>query len=91
MTLATPVTHRGTEYSELTFRVPTLADVRALRLLGTKEDEADSAVMYDHVMQYAERLCTSLPKEAFGQITVEDSYAIVEAVAPLFGKPPVGG
>ncbi|MDL2058356.1 phage tail assembly protein [Mesosutterella sp. AGMB02718] len=86
VSLKTPVNYQGTTYEKLSFRVPILADVRALKMMG---DEKTNAEAFDHVMQYAQRLCTTIDSKAFGQVTVEDSMAIAKAIAPLFGVPPV--
>lgn len=85
--LKTPVTYKGTTFEKLSFRVPILADVKALKMMG---DEKTNAEAFDHVMQYAQRLCTTIDSTAFGQVTVEDSMAIAKAITPLFGVPPVG-
>lgn len=85
--LASPVTYKGTTYDKLTFRVPTYGDIKALKMFGTKEEAEDPSVMYEHVLQYAERLCTTIPKEAFSQVTAADCFRISEAITPLFGVP----
>lgn len=85
--LKTPVTYKGTTYEKLSFRAPTLADAKALKMVG---DEKTNAEAFDHAMQYAQRLCTTINAEAFGQVTIEDSLAIMKAINPLFGVPPVG-
>lgn len=90
LTLKTPITWKGTTYEKLSFRVPTLGDVRALKLIGGKADE-DNAEAFEHLMRYAQRLCTTVPAEAFDQITVEDAYQVLPVIAPLFGKPSMGG
>lgn len=85
--LKTPVLCKGTTHEKLSFRAPTLDDVKALKMMG---DEKTNAEAFDHVMQYAQRLCTTIDSTAFGQVTVEDSMAIAKAITPLFGVPPVG-
>ena len=85
--LKTPVTYKGTTFEKLSFRAPTLADAKALKMMG---DEKTNAEAFDHVMQYAQRLCTTINAEAFGQVTIEDSLAIMKAINPLFGVLPVG-
>ena len=91
VTLSTPVFSKGVQIEKLQFRAPTLGDARALKMIGTKEDEADNAAVFAHILEYAQRLCmTQISKEAFDMITIEDSYKILEAVMPLFGKPSMG-